>query len=273
MKSAVSLIPLAVTTAVFALPANAALDRQAAATLTQLAAVAASEVPGTDVLSSRDIEEIVALEADKQLIGCTDESACLAEVAGALGARFVVFSQLGQLDETLVLTLNLFDADQAKSVGRTTVEGETVSALGGQVGDAVRTLVGEAAANAGAADDDAPVKVLVMDIRIAGDDGGVPKEPSVDAPDKASFPILLASGGALLGGAALLGVGGLAAGLFALGANSSARSPEQPQKEVLQTVGIRDVSANLANTAYLFAGVAALAGGALIGVSFVGDGE
>jgi len=276
VKNTTRIVAIAVVSVMLALPASAEIDASAAATLTQLTAVAASKVEGTEVLSSRDIQEIVALESDKQLIGCADESSCLAEVAGALGARFVVFSQLGELDDTLVLTLNLFDADEAKSVGRKVVDGSTVSELGEKVGPAVVALIGDAIADAPPAVDGALVKVLVMDIRIAG------QAPSEQAPGEQAnsssagddeLPFLLAGGGGLLAGAGLLAIIGVAFGSFAWSEQLAAADAKTPQTEVLAHVGTRDVFANLATTAYVLAGATALAGGALIGVSFLQEGE
>lgn len=51
-------------------------------------------------------------------MGCGDSS-CLAEIAGAMGAEFVVFGDVGKLGETFVINLNLFDNNAVRpSVGR-----------------------------------------------------------------------------------------------------------------------------------------------------------
>jgi hypothetical protein len=101
---------------------------EVAATLTEVTAVAAASVRGTEVLSTRDIEKIMELESQKQLVGC-NASDCLAELAGALGARLVVFGELGALDDQLVLTLNLYDAESARSIARQLVQGPKNAAV------------------------------------------------------------------------------------------------------------------------------------------------
>src|SRR5947207_17625 len=44
-----------------------------------------------NVLSSKDVETLLGVERQKQMLGCADDaSSCLSELAGALGARFVL---------------------------------------------------------------------------------------------------------------------------------------------------------------------------------------
>ncbi len=147
--------------AVCFLVAGAQSPQEVSATLTEVATVAASQVAGAEVLSTRDIERLVALESEKQLLGCTDSSACLAEVAGAMGARLVIFGELGSLDDQLLLTLNLYDANQAKSVSRQIVRGPTLTAVADGIDDAIGLLVAPTLATI----DAKPVRLLVMQIQ------------------------------------------------------------------------------------------------------------
>ena len=55
-------------------------------------------------------------------MGCDDETSCLAESAGAMDARYVIFGDVGQLGPLLILGLNLFDAREAKAVSRKVVQ-------------------------------------------------------------------------------------------------------------------------------------------------------
>ena len=74
-----------------------------------------------EVVSGSDVQEMMNLEASKQEIGCTDEISCLAEVAGALGARYLIYGTVGQLGEKLVLNLNFRDVEEASSITRQTL--------------------------------------------------------------------------------------------------------------------------------------------------------
>jgi len=75
-----------------------------------------------DLVTSSDIKNMASLEAEKQSVGCSDETSCLAELAGAMDARYVIFGDVGQLGPLLILSLNLFDAREAKAVSRMVVQ-------------------------------------------------------------------------------------------------------------------------------------------------------
>ena len=71
-----------------------------------------------EIITNADMRQMVALEAEKQSMGCADDSSCLAELAGAMGARFVMFGEVGKLGKNIIITLNLFDSQEAKAAGR-----------------------------------------------------------------------------------------------------------------------------------------------------------
>lgn len=201
----------------FARAAGAAeVDRSALATLTSLVTLSLSQHPRFEVLASSDVREVIALEAEKQAVGCESDTSCLAEVAGAMGARFVVFGQLGKLGSLYVLTLNLFDSEAATAAARVVTKGETLEALGEGVDAAVAELVArglERTAKEGS------LKVLVLDLKPAS--GAIAKEELLASPEPpveegGAMPWLLVTGGTTAG----LGVLGLAlgAGLGGVGA-------------------------------------------------------
>ena len=72
-------------------------------------------------LSASELSQLADLEADKQATGC-DTSSCLGEIAGALGARWVVFGDATQLGALMVVNLSLFDVERATSAQRTSFE-------------------------------------------------------------------------------------------------------------------------------------------------------
>jgi TolB-like protein len=141
-----------------------------------------SRAPRLKVLTKSDIERLAAFESDKALLGC-DASNCLAEVAGALGAAYVVFGRIGTLDDLILVQLNLFDARKAQPVGRQEVRAASLRALDGAVQPAVQRLL-------------SPLT------------GEVP----VEAPAPSSGPGALAIGGFAAGGV-LLVAGGVLAGI------------------------------------------------------------
>ena len=127
--------------------ASVTIDQNTASLMTDVVTTAFSEDPRLDVVSSADVKRQLAFEAEKQAVGCQADESCLAEVAAAMGARFVVHGQIGVLGDVVVLTLNLFDSDASQAAVRTVVKDPSLSALSDKVGPAVKALVQRFMAN------------------------------------------------------------------------------------------------------------------------------
>lgn len=97
-----------------------------------------------EVQSSRTLKDRVALIAEQQNAGC-DTSACLAELASAMGARFIVFGRVVVIGGDHVLRLEVFDDRSARTLALTTVQGDGVQALVKGLPDGVGALVAESA--------------------------------------------------------------------------------------------------------------------------------
>lgn len=70
-----------------------------------------------EVLTAADLRTLLGLERQRQLMGCT-EASCTAELAGALGARFVLSGSLTKLGAMWQLTLTTLDTQRGQPVGR-----------------------------------------------------------------------------------------------------------------------------------------------------------
>lgn len=81
-----------------------------------------------EVLSSHDVEVLLGLERQKALLGCSEDS-CLAELSGALGARFVLSGTLGRVGESWQLSLQTQDTQKAVTIGRATRIARDVESL------------------------------------------------------------------------------------------------------------------------------------------------
>ena len=88
-----------------------------------------ARVPNLKVVSGQDLQQLISLEQDKQVVGCDDTSECMAEIANALGARYVVFGRVSNLEELLVVQLNLLDAKEGRSVGRSSAQAQSLAGL------------------------------------------------------------------------------------------------------------------------------------------------
>ncbi len=82
-----------------------------------------------DVITASDIRSLLGLEAQRQLLGCADDSSCLAEIGGALGAAYLLRGRLVPFGERLVLTLSVIDTEVAKPVHRHTEAVDRIEAL------------------------------------------------------------------------------------------------------------------------------------------------
>ena len=98
---------------------------------------------GFELITGADMRQMVELEAEKQSLGCADDSSCLSELAGAMGARYVVFGEMGKLGSFYLLTLNLFDSKMAKSAARDTLKVKSIDELVEKLPPLIEALVAE----------------------------------------------------------------------------------------------------------------------------------
>ncbi|MDP2343276.1 MAG: hypothetical protein Q8O67_20120 [Deltaproteobacteria bacterium] len=110
------------------LAAEGPVDAGTVKTLTGIVSAELAAYTDLDVMADADVRRMLELEGEKQSVGCGDTS-CLADIAGAMGARLVVFGSIGKLGDTLVLHLNLYDSSKAQSVGRQFLEAKDVATL------------------------------------------------------------------------------------------------------------------------------------------------
>jgi ribosomal protein S28E/S33 len=81
-----------------------------------------------EIVAQADIRQMVDFEAEKQALGC-DTNSCLSEIAGALGAGYVVFGRVGKLGEVIFIQLNLFDSAKGRAIAREEVRANDLAAL------------------------------------------------------------------------------------------------------------------------------------------------
>ncbi len=74
-----------------------------------------------EVLSSDDLRRLADLDAEKQAVGC-DDSSCLADIAGAVGASLVVFGNVAQLGQVTQINISVFDVSTTEMRGRESAE-------------------------------------------------------------------------------------------------------------------------------------------------------
>jgi hypothetical protein len=251
------------TACVLALVALAAAPAVAVTTtegalLTSLVATAAAKDPAFDVLTRDDIKNALAVESDRQSLGC-EESTCLAELAGAMGARIVVYGSVGQLGSDLLLTLNLFDSDKGSSGGRRVAQAGDVSGLAAKI-DGTTTDLLQAFLKSGVTAPGTKVKLLVLDLEVK-DASPSSTPPATAVPPPGDGPPVM---GLVGGGIAALGLVGLGAGVFfdvaAFNADAAARADGVTQKEAFDRFDESETAQGAAAVGYIAGGLAFVLG-------------
>jgi hypothetical protein len=80
-------------------------------------------------------------EESKQLVGCTSNSSCIAEIGGAIGVAKVVSGSIGKLGSSYVVNLSLLDTKSARVIERESRTVPTSDKLAEETEAAARFLV------------------------------------------------------------------------------------------------------------------------------------
>ncbi len=118
------------------------VEPQVAGALTEALSTEVAARGFFDVLSSKDIATMLGLERQRQMLGCSDDTSCLTELTGALGARFVMNGSVAKLGEAFQLTLQTMDSTKAQPIGRSTRIAPDLAALQAQLPYAVAEATG-----------------------------------------------------------------------------------------------------------------------------------
>lgn len=111
-------------------PSAAVLDVDVTIPGEKLDAAAFSEmlvnsVDGTGmfrVISSKEIVTLIGLERQRQLLGCSEDSSCMAEIANALGSELVVSAAVGKVGSTYLVSVRLIDGRTSRTAARANAE-------------------------------------------------------------------------------------------------------------------------------------------------------
>lgn len=193
-----------------------------------------------EIVSQADIRQMVDFEAEKAAVGC-DTNSCLSEIAGAMGAAYVVFGQAGRLDDTIFVQLNLFDSAKARAIGREEVRSKKLSQVPDRVAPAIGRLVQPLTGV------EPPPEPVFQDEQTAS--GGL-------------APVLLWGGVAALG-VGVLGAGVAGASILPFEETLAQTTTTTSQKDTARGVGLGLVAGAL------LGGVVAVTGAGLAVASFV----
>jgi len=110
--------------------------------LADAAAAGAAAEADHQVLSQGEIVALLGLERTRQMIGCTDDSGCMAELAGALDSDRLLSGSLTILERTSLVTVRLIEVKKTRTLARVTAT--LLDATEPELVDAARRLGHEA---------------------------------------------------------------------------------------------------------------------------------
>ena len=123
-----------------------------------------SRADGLQVLGSADLQRLADLSVQQSTAGCdVGADACLAELADAMGAEFVVFSEVGRLGGRVIWQLGLWDQAGGKIVAREPDDRGGVA--GSAAADAIGMILAIKCREEGPARESAWVGILLRDAR------------------------------------------------------------------------------------------------------------
>jgi TolB-like protein len=112
--------------------------------LTQVASSEVAHFNRFDLITSESIADVLGVQRQKQMLGCNEDSSCLAEIGAALGANYILSGQLGRLGRRYRLDFSLVDASKSKVLASEGAFFDNEGDLGDGVGKLVRQAFAEA---------------------------------------------------------------------------------------------------------------------------------
>jgi TolB-like protein len=83
-----------------------------------------------EVISSQEMQTLLGVQRQRQIMGCSSEQdSCVAELAGALGARFILTGSITRLGDAYQLALQTMDSRKAQPLGRSTKFASSLDSL------------------------------------------------------------------------------------------------------------------------------------------------
>jgi TolB-like protein len=86
--------------------------------LSEVALTEAAAFERLEIIGRSDIASMIGFEQQKKVLGCVEDSSCLAEIGGALGVDYVLIGSLGRLGTLYRVDLKVVDTKKARVLGR-----------------------------------------------------------------------------------------------------------------------------------------------------------
>lgn len=106
------------------------------------AAGAAAAAPDHQVLSQGEVVALLGLERTRQMLGCSDDQGCMADLAGALDSDRLLSGSLTILERSALVSVRLLDVKKSRTLAR--ANATLLDATERELVDAARRLAHEA---------------------------------------------------------------------------------------------------------------------------------
>ena len=98
-------------------PGEGVPDKTASA-ITEAVIAEVRRQPNLQVVTPQEISTLLGFERQKQLLGCKEDTSCMAEIGSALGVDRLVMGSLAKLGASWLVHLKLIDATRGSAVGQ-----------------------------------------------------------------------------------------------------------------------------------------------------------
>jgi TolB-like protein len=99
-------------------------------------------VKGLEVVGAAEVAKLLEHEQDRQLLGCGEDAACMAQVSSVAASDWVVSGSVGSIGRVVLLSLSLVEVKSARVLGRVSETAEDLGGLEAALGGLVGRLLG-----------------------------------------------------------------------------------------------------------------------------------
>lgn len=103
---------------------------------------------GFSVTTPSELQAVLGLERQKQLLGCSDDRSCVAEISAALGVEFILVGRVTRLGRRFEVDLRLVRQRDASVAARDARGVDDEARLGDLLAESARALAGQVAVTA-----------------------------------------------------------------------------------------------------------------------------